>query len=81
MTEPLQWAPPVAGNARYCEQAGGYSVCRVGSAQGWTFEVWKAREQLQVGLATPREAKQWAQRHQHCELKQQGKRDANSQPA
>lgn len=41
----------VNGNA-YCEisDCGEYTVAAVGSAAGWTFEPWRGKENLGVGM-------------------------------
>jgi hypothetical protein len=31
---------------------GDFTICRVGLADGWRFELWKFREQLAVNLAS-----------------------------
>ena len=60
----LEWVPPPPPAAQgYSVHAGDYSVCRVWVAGGWSFECWKGREQLQVGMPRASEAKAWCQRH------------------
>lgn len=61
MSTQLQWTPNE--HHRYSIHAGEYSICAIGGAGGWTYEVWEGREQLKVGLHSADEAKAWCQRH------------------
>lgn len=56
----LEWKPAAH---RYSIHALDYSVCKVCSATGWTYECWKGREQLKVGLLSANAARTWCQRH------------------
>lgn len=42
---------------------GGYTVCAIGGAEGWRFEVWCGREQIAVRLPTAEEARTICVRH------------------
>lgn len=42
--------------SEYCIRRGDYTVCKIGSADGWTYELWKLNEQLVVNLPTAEEA-------------------------
>lgn len=71
MSEPLQWVPPPSGH-RYSMHAREYSVCKVASARGWTYECWLGREQLEVGLASAEAARDWCQQHFQQQSQPQG---------
>lgn len=60
--EALVWAPPTPAT-NYSVHARDYSICRVYVQGRWTYECWKGREQLKVGLLRAAEAKAWCQRH------------------
>lgn len=62
MSTVLEWVPPPKRH-RYSIHALDYSVCKIGSADGWSYECWKGSEQLVVGLQTADAAKAWCQRH------------------
>jgi len=42
---------------------GGYTVCKVGGKDGWTYEAWCGREQIAVRLKTAEEARVICVRH------------------
>lgn len=58
-----------------------YSVCKVGSARGWTFECWIGREQRRVGLLYASEAKAWCQRHYNRRRAKENGNAANAESA
>ncbi len=47
----------------YHEKSGDYSVVKIGSATGWTYEACYMREQLKVGLETADKAKRICESH------------------
>lgn len=73
-TEPLQWSRI---NDYYLQAPHGYTLCKIGTARGFTYECWKAQTQLQVGLRSADAAKAWCQRH-HDE--QQERSNADVEP-
>jgi hypothetical protein len=36
----------------YCIKNGEYTICRIGGADGWRYELWRAKEQISVNLPT-----------------------------
>lgn len=74
----LDWKPPPGNGRKYSLHALDYSVCKVGSAAGTTFECWIGREQRKIGLASGTEARAWCQRHYNHRLKQEHPTDADA---
>ncbi len=75
MSTELLWQPI----NRYSVRSLGYTLCKVGSAVGWTFEVWKGREQLKVGLGSANEARAWCQRYHDEQLQKLERSNADAQ--
>lgn len=40
----------------YCVRNGDYTICRVGGADGWRYELWRLSEQLDVNLESAQAA-------------------------
>jgi len=40
----------------YCIRRDGYTICRIGGANGDTYELWRAKEQLHCNLPTTQAA-------------------------
>jgi hypothetical protein len=40
----------------YCIRRGEYTICRIGGANGFTYELWRKKKQLHVNLASSQEA-------------------------
>lgn len=57
----LEWTKNL--RHRYSIHALDYSICKVGLAEGWRYEVWKGDAQLVVGLHSAEDAKEWCQRY------------------
>lgn len=36
----------------YCIRNGEYTICKIGGAEGWRYELWRLSEQLTVNLLT-----------------------------
>jgi hypothetical protein len=36
--------------SNYCIKRGDFTICRIGGADGWRYELWKLSEQLEVNL-------------------------------
>jgi len=36
--------------SEYCIRRGEYTICKIGSADGWRYELWRLSEQLAVNL-------------------------------
>lgn len=36
----------------YCIRSGDYTICKIGSADGWKYELWHLSEQISVNLLT-----------------------------
>jgi hypothetical protein len=36
--------------SNYCIKRGDFTICRIGGADGWRYELWKLTEQLEVNL-------------------------------
>ncbi len=79
MSERLRWKQPPGPGPHYSWHSGEYSVCKVGSAYGWTYELWIGSVQKVVGLASGKEACALAQRYH--DRKQENHSAANSEPA
>lgn len=44
----------------YCIRQGDYTICRIGGAQGFTYELWRGKEQIAVNLPNAQAAiEQW----------------------
>lgn len=42
--------------SEYCIRNGDYTVVRTGSADGWRYELWRLKEQLEVNLLSAQAA-------------------------
>lgn len=42
--------------SEYCIRSGDYTVVKIGGANGWTYEIWKLKEQLAIGLPSAQAA-------------------------
>lgn len=42
--------------SNYCVRNGDYTICKIGGADGWRYELWRLTEQLAVNLITRDEA-------------------------
>jgi hypothetical protein len=40
----------------YCIKNGEYTICRIGGADGWSYELWRMKEQISVNLPTSADA-------------------------
>jgi len=48
----------------YCIKRGDFTICRIGSAAGWTYELWRLKENLAVNLPTAQAAiEAWGRFH------------------
>lgn len=36
----------------YCIRRGDFTITKIGGVSGWTYELWRMREQLQVNLSS-----------------------------
>ena len=48
--------------SEYCIRRGDYTVCKIGGAEGWRYELWRLTEQLAVNLPSVEEAVEIFQR-------------------
>lgn len=42
--------------SEYCIRRGDYTICKIGSADGWRYELWLLKEQLAVNLLSAQAA-------------------------
>lgn len=40
----------------YCIKRGDFTICRIGGADGWRYELWRLNEQLEVNLPSAQAA-------------------------
>lgn len=48
--------------SEYCIRRGDYTICKIGGASGWSYELWHLTEQLAVNRPSAEEAIQALQR-------------------
>jgi hypothetical protein len=40
----------------YCIKRGDYTICKIGSADGWRYELWRLTEQIAVNMPSAQAA-------------------------
>lgn len=40
----------------YCIKRGDYTICKIGSADGWRYELWRLTEQIAVNMPSTQAA-------------------------